>query len=324
MKALILIGALAALVFIPLTTKANSTHTYQTVISPGDLAFTQLLGINSSGTIAGYFGDGTAVANNGFTLTLSPMPTFTPENFPGSVQTQVIGINDLGNTVGFWIDASGAQHGFMDVAGTFTSVDNPLATPPLVTQLLGINNSNVTVGYYTDAAGNFHPFTYIGGTFTAINFSGEVSAQATGINNSGEIVGFNTSGAGTEGFLDNSGVFTFLQYPGATFTQALGINDNGDIVGSYVDAMGNTHGFIYFIATGTYQTLNDPNAVGPGGTTVNGINDENQIVGFYSDADGNTDGFVGTPVGTAAPEPSSLLMLGAGVLALIAGKRILG
>jgi len=53
--------------------------------------FTQLFGINNGATIAGYFGDGTVAPDDGFTLTLPS--TYTPENFPGSVQTQVVVIN---------------------------------------------------------------------------------------------------------------------------------------------------------------------------------------------------------------------------------------
>lgn len=71
-----------------------------------------------------------------------------------------MGSNGGGKTVGFWIDGTGDQHGFTNVAGTFTSVGNPT-----VTQLLGVNNSDVAAGYWTDAAGNFHPFTFSGGTF---------------------------------------------------------------------------------------------------------------------------------------------------------------
>jgi hypothetical protein len=50
---------------------------------------------------------------------------YIPENFFGSVRTQVVGINGSGETAGFWIDGAGVQHGFANVGGTFTSVDNP-------------------------------------------------------------------------------------------------------------------------------------------------------------------------------------------------------
>src|SRR5229473_2305486 len=78
---------------------------------------------------------------------------FTPENFPGSAQTQVIGINNRGFTDGFYIDTAGTTHGFLDVNGTFTTVDFP---PFTFNQLLGLNNFDQAAGYYADAAGIDH------------------------------------------------------------------------------------------------------------------------------------------------------------------------
>lgn len=136
---------------------AGSLYSFQTIINPGDTAFTQLLGINNSSTIAGYFGDGSVVPNNGFTLVLPH--SFTPENFPGSVQTQVVGINNAGETVGFWIDGAGVNHGFINVLGTFTNVDNPNTTT--VTQLLGVNDSGEAAGYWTGRSRQF-PSIHLG------------------------------------------------------------------------------------------------------------------------------------------------------------------
>ncbi len=97
---------------------------FRTVNFPGD-TFTQLLGINDSGTIAGYHG---AAVNKGFVFTFPN--DFDLENFPNSAQTQVIGINNRGYTDGFYIDNAGTNHGFLDINGTFTQVSTSIVKGP--------------------------------------------------------------------------------------------------------------------------------------------------------------------------------------------------
>jgi hypothetical protein len=105
LRALLVVMLCVALASLALA--APASYNFQTVISPGDPAFTQLLGINNSSTIAGYYGDGTVVPNNGFTLVLPN--SYTPENVPAAAQTQVIGINNTGWTDGFYTDTGGCD-----------------------------------------------------------------------------------------------------------------------------------------------------------------------------------------------------------------------
>src|SRR3954447_15112522 len=101
------IGVLAAGVLAWTTGPAYAiTLLFQDVINTNDPTFNQELGINNAGMIAGYFGSGAAGHPNlGYTV-VPPFgqANFTAENFPGSAQTQVTGLNNLNvpTTVGFF------------------------------------------------------------------------------------------------------------------------------------------------------------------------------------------------------------------------------
>jgi hypothetical protein len=320
--------ALAAL-SLPLAMNAATQYGFQKLDNPTDPTFNQLLGINNTGTIAGYYGVGSATnPNKGYTLAPPYGPgAYTNENFPGSAQTQVVGINSNASptTVGFWVDNNGNNFGFVKQGNTFASVDNPNSpTGAIFNQLLGVNANNIAVGFYADANGNFQAYSYniAGATFSAITLPSSFNAvmtTATGINNAGVISGFYVDGAGNaHGFLDNGGVFASFDDPsgGGSNTSFLGLNNNGEVVGSYVDATGLTNGFTYNYLANTWATVDDPNASAiPAfdvtGTTINGVNDLGQLVGFYSDGT-NVNGFLATPT----PEPVSLGFVGVGVLLL--------
>jgi PEP-CTERM motif len=288
---------------------AAHAQSFTNIIDPANPTFTQALGINDSGTIAGY---GNATTFNGFTLTLPS--TFTRENFPGADGgTQVIGISNGASptTVGFYV-MGGVTNGFANTSGTFTTVDDPGFA---FTQLLGINGSGTTAaGYWTHdptgATGQLAGIVTGGPGFTSPTFIGingllpaNVNSQATGVNDSGWVVGFYQPTTSTfTGFVDESGVVSSITFPGSVDTQALGVNDLGWIVGDYTLADGDMFGFLD--RGGAFTTI-DP--FGSTAVTANGINDLGQIVGFYTapvGADQSTIGFE-----TTIPEPSTWAMM---------------
>jgi hypothetical protein len=241
---------------------ARADYVFSDVINKGDIFFNQELAINNAGTLAGYFGDGMIVFNNGYTVVppYSRPSDFTAENFPSAMeqQTQVTGINNAGNTVGFWVDTSGANHGFTDFGGVFTSYDDPLSSAsPIFTQFLGVNDADGVAGFYNNAAGNSEAFTFSSGAFTPVTPPNTTSATAIDVNNSGEVSGFDVSSINgdTCGFLDNGGTFQELLYPGSSFTQFLGLNNNSLVVGVYEDSTGTNHGFVYNTNTMTWTPI---------------------------------------------------------------------
>ena len=81
--------------------QAADPQTFFVLNNPNDPMFNQLLGINNGHVIVGYFGDGMAIANNGYVL-VPPnhysadftLPNFTLPNGGGTAsQIQAIGIN---------------------------------------------------------------------------------------------------------------------------------------------------------------------------------------------------------------------------------------
>jgi len=253
--------------------------------------------------ISGYFGIGSASHPNKGYLLNPPygQGNYVNENFPGSAQTQVTGIDNKGNTSGFWVAANGTNHGFVEWNGVFESFNDPKGphVKGSVNQLLGVNDAGVAVGFYNDAKGNSHAYevNQATGVFTAIKIPGEVSAQATGINDHGDIVGVGTDAAGnTTSWLRHDGHLTTYQFPGGSGTTALGVSLNDEIVGFYSDGAGVMHGFTLKAPLGPvshWQSIDDPNGIGS--TVVNGVNAAGDLVGFYTDAAGNTDGMLAKP-----------------------------
>lgn len=202
-------------------------------------------------------------------------------------------------------------------------------------QELGINNSGLIAGYFgSGAAGSpnkgytvpYSSANPITTGFTNENFPLSRQTQVTGLNNIGTTVGFFSGtnlGVGMDnnmGWVDVGGTFAIADDPNASpvtsglFTdQLLGVNDSNLAVGFYVADDGSTHGYTYNIATKTFTTINDPNAV-PGTTSAAAINNAGDIAGSATNpATGTTEGFLdigGTFSFVNVPGSASTTLLG--------------
>ncbi|PYK10826.1 MAG: hypothetical protein DME65_08720 [Verrucomicrobia bacterium] len=215
------------------------------IVDPNDtVGFTEGRGINNSRTVAGDYAisDGTL---HSFFLSGG---NFTEYDVPGSVQTNLLSINDGGDfTGGFDPDGSGVFQAFVNVGGTLTSFSVPDAASTFAYE---INNSNqLTVGYFIDSSGVILHGYYrdaSGALHFPIDPPGSVTTVLFGLNDRNWVVGRYADAAGvTHGlfFVPPDSFFTF-DYPGSTFTSLNGISDQGNIVGRFVDAAGIAHGFI--------------------------------------------------------------------------------
>jgi probable HAF family extracellular repeat protein len=194
--------------------------------------------------------------------------------------TNAVGINNAGQVVGEYSDASGI-HGFLFSGGTYTTLNDPLA--PNFTEVFGINGAGQIVGDYVVSGGG-GGLLLSGGTYTTLNPPGSVSTIAEDINSKGQAVGwYFTSGSNylTHGFIrlsDGSYLTYDDPYAGTSTlhrgTRIRGVNDALAIVGEYYDGSNHRHGF--FIQGLFHLTLDDPFA-GHDGTQAGGINNQGQI-----------------------------------------------
>jgi probable HAF family extracellular repeat protein len=279
--------------------------------NPGDQFFNQLLGINDSRIIVGYFGDGTIIANNGYVLV--PDNHYSVENFTHlpsgdhASQTQAIGINN--NTrapqiVGFYTDNNtGVTHGFLDINGTQVTVDDPKGVKGIsapVQNLLGVNDAGQAAGFWLDNNGNENGFVVqFNASATSFEFTevppsafkGAVATQVSNINDEHVVCGFwSDKNKVSHGFFGKLGgpyesFHVAINGVKSVSTQAFGCNNNGAIVGQFTDADGNLHGYLY--EGGAFTQFDAPGSsqvpvLGVQGTLINGIDDLGDIVGFFS------------------------------------------
>ena len=252
-------------------------------------------------------------------------------------------VNNSGEIAGTVVlpgDSLNTQYGFTCDSGTSTIFPSPsfAAGTGLVASNNGINDSGIFVGRcaipWSVGAGHlayyFDPSVGSANQIHTPLDTGTVSyyAEANGINDSGLVVGgavMSTTGAGTfHAYLYNiygSGPMADLGALGTgDYSEAYGLNSAGQIVGESNLTPGGTsyHAFVCNSSGG----MTDLNSVIPASSgwtleDATAINASGWIVGVGIDPAGVTDGFLLTPV----PEPSTIAILLAGAIGLLAFAR---
>jgi uncharacterized membrane protein len=187
------------------------------VLAPGGLPltgflfskgrFTRLEGvvaeaINNHGDIAGSSRRGDSF--DGFLRRDGAVSVFRA---PGSVSTRVHGMNDRGQLVGEFDDASGRTRGFLLSRGRFVIIEVPGSVR---TRAYDINNLGQVVGSFEHAGGK-DGFVWRRGKFTSIVIP-IFLVDVFGINDRGQIAGLVVDSSGTFGAFQ-SHIGRFLEDP---------------------------------------------------------------------------------------------------------------
>jgi uncharacterized membrane protein len=285
--------------------------------------------INIEGVIAGYYIDSTNVYHaflrspaGKFTTFEAPGADATAQSFNGTVAT---GINDLGEVTGYYLDASGSQHGFVRSAtAKFTSFDVPGSAG--FSNPVAINLEGSIVGYYLDSNSQFHAFLRKpNGSFVSFDGPGGCNSGTSAGCFGTAAFNINIFGTVAANFADNSGNFVnvgLIRSPGGKLTAyevpgagagpsqgtgcpgcAVGLNASGAIAGIYADTNNVFHGFLRS-PEGEFTKFDAPNAgtassqgTGCPSDCAVALNDLGDITGNYIDANFNFHGFFRSPDG---------------------------
>jgi len=250
--------------------------------------------------------------------------TFSIPDPPKNYYTYGTGINDHGETVGYY-QFSARKRDYS--LGLLRQSDGVLQYPLLdpdgqdVTLPMGVNGDGVIAGYYVDANTQFHGFLLSNGVYTKVDEDGPTgSTLIDAINNHGDFGGgfFGPDPSQRTGFISIGGVVTDVNVPGATSTEVTGLALDGTttgmatVDGQYVGFLRGRDGKfrLFQIAKADSRYYR--------GTRPAGINSEaGEIVGYYVDSSLLYHGFVYhyQPAGASA-ESAALTPGGVGIDAI--------
>lgn len=285
------------------------TFSYAPINVPGALA-TEARGINNNGEIVGFYRI-TSCQDTDIKVPSCPVKGFKYVNgsyiklmVPNSTSTAIMGVNDLGDLVGFYTKSNGSRHGFIWFhTNIVKTIDYP--NPPFqeVTVPFGIDKAGTVVGglwAINPSAGTFAEggWVWVNGTFSNMNPFDKNSAgpccwSVNGIANSGVIVGEVFQADNHQAFYKAGTDEDFFLTQRDTF--GMGVNSGNDMVGysaggwfaKNIEADEGTGDAKE--AAASFITVKYPSS---STTRPFGVNNLRAVVGAYTDSSGKQHGFL--------------------------------
>lgn len=232
-------------------TSLSPYTTFKIIDYPSAIS-TTLTSINSGGKIfAGYFVDNANdyttwgfIRNHGI---WSQYKDFGTPRGHNSIN-ELLGINDAGIAVGFYVNSSGDDVPYELAINHFTNFKPPGFVSATAT---GINQRGDVTGSETLASKATEGWLLRGGVYSQFTYPGSTMTEALSLNYQEQVVGAYVDGKGTHGFIltnpgsPNGKFWQSIDEPNAAgTTEITGISGHHTITGWYVDSDGNTNGFV--------------------------------------------------------------------------------
>ena len=281
---------------LPESSEATVDYIFETIEVPG-VEFLELTSTNDHGHYAGNTRSPDSENMIGFTLIDGVLSTY---DVPDSLTFGFYGLNNAGQTVGFYQDANAVSHGVIVQDGELTKYDFPGAAE---TEIFGVSESGLLIGDIFDADGVIHGFV----GEEQFDVPGAVITYADDMNAAGSLVGSYVDADDVyHGYLRHAdGSFTTFDYPGVLsnleylFVNA--ISDAGVIV-FRAKAFDSSERTYIRLPNGTLKELKFPGSV----TTVGrDIDMEGRIAGYYDTLEGRRHGFIAKPFASETVEDFS-------------------
>jgi hypothetical protein len=262
-----------------------------------------------------------ALVDDGFVPNPTADKAYASIDYPGALLTSAFSINNAGNIVGFYQDASKNLHGFFynRVTASFASIDYTDPVCATGTDARGINKRGDIVGTCTDSANNFHGYLLTADGFSSVQAPGHLSTVPQRISPDGRIVGcIHDTDASTTmfGMSRDSIGFNFF---GGKFggLDGMGFMNNGvtaggrRVAGFFMDTSLNRVR-AYTVRRGAATPFDYPDAAL---TQAWDINAQADVVGVYRDTGGRIHGYLRSGDGefTAIDFPGATLTRAFGI-----------